>query len=265
MTFFPRSPFGLSPVLVIARLTLLETLRNRLPWAVLLLVSLGLGLAVFLAEAAATETEMAQSAILGAIFRLAAVFLITVAAITGMAREFNDRVVEVLLALPIPRATHLLGKLVGYTMAAFLIAIAFGVALLPFAPATQVLLWTLSLAGELILMAALGLLLVLTLTQVPLALTAAMGFYVLSRSMGALILMAAGPIPGYTSQTGEAEVLLLTFLSWLLPGLEQFTPSAWLVYHTGHWQALGAILMETSVYLFFIMGVGLFDLYRKNF
>lgn len=265
MTTYRPFYVNVAPVIVIARLTLLEALRNRLPWAVLLLAALGLGLAAFLEEAAVIETRMTQSAILGAIFRLEAVFLIGVATISGVAREFNDRIVEVLLALPIPRAAYLLGKFAGYAVTAFLVAMAFGITLLPFAPATQVLLWTLSLAGELILMAALGLLLVLTLMQVPLALTAAMGFYLLSRSMGALILMAAGPIAGYTTQVGKAEVALLTFLSWLLPGLEQFTSSAWLVYHTGHWQDLGTILMETLIYLFFILGVGLFDLYRKNF
>ncbi|MEO5352556.1 MAG: hypothetical protein H7835_05015 [Magnetococcus sp. XQGC-1] len=252
-------------VLAIARLTLLESWRNRLPWAVLALVLLGLGLALFLEAAAATETVMVQSAILGAIFRLAAVFLITVATISGAAREFHDRLVDVLLALPMPRFAYFLGKLAGYAVAALLVALAFGVALLPFVPVTQALLWSLSLAAELTLMAALGLLLVLTMNHVPLALSAAMGFYLLARSIGALMLMASGPLPGYTSQAGQWEGAFLTFLSWLLPGLERFTPSAWLVYHTGQWPDLAAILLEASVYTFLLIGMGLFDLYRKNF
>lgn len=258
-------PFQLPLLLTIARLTLMETWRNRLPWAVVLLVVVGLGLAAFLEEAAVTETRMMQSAILGALFRLEAVFLISVATISGAAREMQDRLVEVLLALPMPRFAHFLGKLAGYSVAACWVAMAFGVALLPFVPADQVLLWSLSLAGELMLMAALGLLLILILAQVPLALTAAMGFYLLSRSVGALILLAHGPMVEQSSQTAQWGGMVLTFLSWLLPGLEQFTPSAWLVYHTGHWQGLGTILLETAVYLSFLIGVGLFDLYRKNF
>ncbi|MEO5362296.1 MAG: hypothetical protein H7838_01535 [Magnetococcus sp. DMHC-8] len=260
----PASRFRLALLWSIARLTLLENWRNRLPWAVVLLVGLGWGLAAFLAEAAAMETLKMQSALLGALFRLEAVFLVSVATIAGAAREIHDRLLEVLLAMPMPRFAHFLGKLTGHAMVACLVAMAFGAALLPFAPATQVLLWSLSLAGELILMAALGLLLVLTWAQVPLALTAAMGFYLLARSTGALILMAAGPFPAYTSRVGQWEGAILTALSWLLPGLERFTPSDWLVYHTGQWSDLAGILLETSLYLLFIIGVGLFDLYRKN-
>ncbi|MBF0162873.1 MAG: ABC transporter permease [Magnetococcales bacterium] len=259
LRFFWKILFG------IARLTWMESARNRLPGALLLLIGLGWGLAAFLEEAAVTETVQTQSAILAALFRLAAVFLVSVATIAGSAREFQDRLVELLLALPIPRSAHFLGKLLGYALAACGVALLFGAALLPFAPVQQVVLWTLSLASELLLMVALGLVLILTLPQVPLALTVAMGFYLLARSIGALILMAAGPLPGHLSTAGQWEVALLTALSWLLPGLEQFTPTAWLVYHTGHWQDLLPILRETAIYLFFIVSIGLFDLYRKNF
>ncbi|MBF0582688.1 MAG: ABC transporter permease [Magnetococcales bacterium] len=259
------SPFRCACLLTIARLTLLETWRNRLPWAVLWLVALGWGLAAFLNEAAVTESVEMQSALLGALFRLEAVFLVSVTAIAGAAREFQDRLLELLLALPMPRVVHFLGRLAGYSLAAALVAAVFGAALLPFVPVEQAVLWTLSLLGELILMTALGLVLVLTLSQLPLALTVAMAFYLLARSIGALILMAAGPLPGHTSLIGQWEGTLLTVLSWLLPDLERFTPTAWLVYHTGHWQELGSILLETVVYLLFIMGVGLFDLYRKNY
>lgn len=259
------SRFSWTFPLTIARLTLLESWRNRLPWAVLVLALLGMGLAAFLEEVTATETRMMQSAILGALFRLGAVFLVTVAAISGTARELHDRLVEVMLALPMPRFAYFLGKLAGYAIAALGVALAFAVALLPFAPPLQVVWWSLSLAAELILMAAMGLLLVLTLSQVPLALAAAMGFYLLARSTGALILMASGPLPGHISQAGQWEVAILTLLSWLLPGLEGFTPSAWLVYHAGDGQAVLSILLETAIYLSFIIGMGLFDLYRKNF
>lgn len=260
-----RFHFNLTPMLVIARLTLLETLRNRLPGAVLVLAVLGLGLAAFLEEAAVTETIMVQSAILGMLFRLEAVFLMSVAVIAGSAREFNDRLVEVILALPIPRSTYFLGKLTGYSIVSFCVAMAFGVALLPFVPLEQITLWSLSLAGELILMSVLGLLLVLTLTQVPLALTIAIGFYVLSRSMDALILIATGPFSESSSQSAQGVEMVLTFLAWILPGLDRFTSSEWLVYHSGSWQELGTLFMELSLTFLVVCGAGLFDLYRKNF
>ena len=104
----------------IARYTLLEALRNRLLWLLLILALGAVAVSGFLNALALTESRQLQAALLGAVLRLAAVFLIATFVVTSMAREASDKGLELLLALPVPRAVYLFGKLAGYAALAVL-------------------------------------------------------------------------------------------------------------------------------------------------
>ncbi|MBF0139275.1 MAG: ABC transporter permease [Magnetococcales bacterium] len=251
-------------LLTLARMTFRENILNRLPWAVMTALGVGMGLALFVDAASITENEWIQGAIAGAFFRLMGVFLLTATVIVGVAREFDDRMVALTLALPIPRSVYFAGKLLGFAMTAAPMAAIFALGLLPFAPWDQVLLWSLSLGCELLLMAALGFLLVLSLTHVTPALTAAMATYLLARTINTMVLIASGPLANLTPMPGKLILPTLRFLSWLVPDLGRFTSGEWLAYHTGRWSDLATIALETLVTLFFLCGAGLFVLYRKN-
>jgi hypothetical protein len=254
---------ALAALRTIARYTLLEALRNRLLWLLLLAAAGAIGLSGFLHELALTESRQLQAALLSALLRLAAVFLIATFVITSVVREANDKGLELLLALPLPRAAWLLGKLAGFGALAMLPALLFGALGLLFAPPDQVALWTLSLLCELWIVAAFSLLCVLTLTQVLPALAAAAAFYLLARVAGTLQLLGHGPGgshgPGQQWLNGAVDALAL-----LLPHLDQFTRSDWLVYHGGTAAELGAIALQTALALAALVSAALFDLYRKN-
>lgn len=111
------------PALTIARYTVLEALRNRLPWLLLLMAAAAVAVSGFLNELALTESRQLQAALLGAVLRLAAVFLIATFVITSMAREVHDKGLELLMALPLPRAVYLFGKLAGFGALALLPAL----------------------------------------------------------------------------------------------------------------------------------------------
>ena len=226
----------LSMASTIARYTLLEALRNRLLW---LLIGAALGavaLAGFLQELALTESHALQAALLGAVLRLAAVFLIATFVITSMVREASDKGLELLLALPMPRATYLAGKLAGFGALAVLPALLFGALALALAPAGQAALWAFSLLCECWIVAAFSLLCVLTLQQVLPALAAALAFYVMARAIGPLLLMSQAG--GNASSPGQ-QVL-------------------------GGAIDLLAVLVQTALYVGLMAAAGLFDLYRKQ-
>ena len=123
--------------LTIGRYTLLEALRNRLLWLLLVMALGAVGVSGFLNELALTESRQLQAALLGAVLRLAAVFLIATFVVTSMVREANDKGLELLMALPLPRAVYLLGKLAGFAALAVLPAVLFGALALFFAPPAQ--------------------------------------------------------------------------------------------------------------------------------
>jgi len=249
--------------LTIARYTLLEALRNRLLW-LLLVVALGaVGISGFLNELALTESRQLQAALLGALLRVAAVFLIATFVITSMVREANDKGLELLMALPLPRAVYLLGKLAGFAALAVLPAVLFGTLALFFAPPSQAALWAVSLLCECWIVAAFSLLCMLTLSQVLPALAAAFAFYLLARAIGTLQLLGHGASAAHSAGQ-QALGTAIDALALLLPHLDRFTRSDWLVYHDGSAADLLAIAAQTVIYVALMAAAGLFDLYRKQ-
>ena len=95
------------------------------------------------------------------------------------------------------------------------------------------------------------------------ALSAAMAFYLGARSIGAFLLLAQGQ----ASEPGASQrVIGVVFdtLAAVLPRLDEFTRTEWLVYHSGSMASLPPILLQTALCMALIGGVALFDLYRKN-
>lgn len=247
----------------IAFYTLLEALRNRLMWLIVLAAMAGIGLSGFLQELAITESRQVQVALLAALLRFAAVFLLATFVVTSMARELNDKGLELVLALPLPRAGYVLGKLAGFAALALVPALLFGGLIAIFSPIGQTALWTVSLVGELWMVAAFSLLCVFTLSQVMAALSAVMGFYLLARSITALQLIGQGSISD-SSLSQQIINFTINAIATLLPRFDEFTRTDWLVYHSGNWATLAPLLAQTAIYLTLLTGAALFDLYRKN-
>jgi ABC-type transport system involved in multi-copper enzyme maturation permease subunit len=251
----------LRPSAIIARYTLLEALRNRLIWLLALAALAGVGLSGFLNELALTESREIQAALLAALLRLSGVFLIATFVVTSLVREANDKGLDMLLALPIPRAAYLLGKLAGFGALALLPALLFGALLLFLAPPAQAALWAVSLLCELWIVAAFSLLCALSLHQAMPALAAVGGFYLLARSTGALQLLGHSASMSYAQQVIATGIDLIAAL---LPRLDQFTRTDWLIYQSGDLHALLAVLAQSAIYIALLTMAALFDLYRKN-
>lgn len=251
-----------TPVLTIARYTLLEALRNRLLWLMLLMALGAVGVSGFLNELALTESRQLQAALLGAVLRLAAVFLVATFVVTSMVREASDQGLQLLMALPIPRAVYLFGKLAGFGALALLPALLFGALALFFAPPAQAALWAVSLLLECWIVAAFAVLCTLTLSQVLPALAAAFSFYLLARAIGALQLLGHGA--GTLQSSGQQMLNAgIDGLALLLPQLDRFTRSDWLVYHDGGAADLLDIAAQSAIYIALLTAAALFDLYRK--
>lgn len=244
--------------------TLLEAMRNRLAWLVLVMLVGCLGAAEFLGSIAITESLQIKSATLGAMLRLSSVFVVALFVTTSMARELNDKGLEMVLSLPITRASYFAGKLLGFSLASVVMAILVGGALMIYVPPIQAGLWAVSLGCELLIVSAVSLACLLTLHHVTVALSAVTAFYFLSRSINAIQLMGQGPLTDTTSSSQWAIARLVDAIAFVLPSLDKFTAGEWLVYYTGRMEDLLPILGQTAIYLVLLTGVGLFDLYRKD-
>lgn len=255
----------LQHILPIARYTLLEALRNRLLWLALTLVAAGLAFTQFLQQVAIAESNQIQVALLAALVRVGAVFMLAAFVVTSMVREFNDKVMELILSRPIPRSSYFFGKLAGYAMTALVLALIFSLPLALFAPAPRVALWGLSLACELLIVTSVSLFCVLSLTQVISALAAVTGFYLLARAIGALQIIAANPLSDSMVLSQQFINLAVDAIAFLLPGLDRMTQTGWLIYSAPTPAEIMGLLVQTAVYALLLCGAALFDLQRKNF
>jgi ABC-type transport system involved in multi-copper enzyme maturation permease subunit len=249
-------------ILAIARFTLLEAARSRLSWLVLGTV-LVLSLASLLVrELAITDSQRLQLAFLATSLRVTSALLTATFIISSLQREFNDKVPALVLALDVPRSHFVLGKAVGLSLTALFIALACALPLTLLAPAMAWWPWTVSLMLESWIIAAISVFCGFSLRSVSAGLLFTAGFYVLAKSLAVIQLISHASLNAATIShrymTGLLDVLAL-----LLPRLDQFAQTGWLVDVVGR-AALGGLALQALIFVALVTSATMFDLYRKN-
>ncbi len=242
------------PLTTIAWYTLLEARRNRFVLLLALLALAALGVAAFAGQLALSESRQIQVALAAALARTGAVLLVCAFVIASLQREASDKGQQLLLALPLSRSVYVIGKMAGFGLLAALPVLLFGTAALLTADMAAALVWSASLLCELWLMVAFSMLCALGVSQLVPALAASVGFYVLARAIGSLQAMADGGAAGTAAGAIAA----------LVPHLDRFTQSAWLVYGDAGMAQLAPVLIQTAVYVPLLAAMAVFDLYRKE-
>jgi hypothetical protein len=250
------------PAATLARLVLLEARRGGLPWLALGCIAAGAALAAFLSQVAVTESLSLQAALVAALLRAGAVFLIAAQVAGSTLREINDKALELMLSLPVSRPAQYLGRLAGFAACSAALAALFSLPLLLWAPPSWVALWGLSLALEGTLVAAAALFFAMALAQLVPAIAAVAGLYLLARSMAAVQAIAAQPAGD--SLAHDIARWGVDAVAFLLPRLDAVTRTEWLLYGPPAPGAYLTALAGLAVYLALLAAAGLFDFYRRN-
>lgn len=245
------------------RLTLVEARRSGFPWLACASLVAGLGIAAFLSQVALTERQELQTAILAALLRACAVFLVAAQVASSALREVNDKALEMMLALPLRRSTQYLGRLAGYVACGLALALVFALPLVLWAPASAVALWGLSLACEAAMVAAAALFFALTLAQLVPAIAATLGLYLLARSLAAIQAIASAPASD-ASAAEQAARWTIDAIALLLPRLDAATRTDWLLYGLPSAGAYASALAGLVIYTGLLIAAGLFDFHRRN-
>nr|CRH07074.1 membrane protein of unknown function [Candidatus Magnetococcus massalia] len=255
----------LATIATIGRYTALESMRNRLLWIVGL-TTLALVLAAsFAGEMAITEAAQIQSGLLGAALRLLMVVVMAVYVVHAQVREIHDKGVELLLALPIPRSSYLLGKLLGFGLSAAMLAVMATLAVALHTTPEAALFWGLSLFFELLLVVGISLLCLMTFNQAPPALTIVLLFYLLCRMITAIRMVGEGPLMPTRYEYIVFSREAIHMIAALLPDLSRFTQSSWLIHGDVGWGDVGFVVGQSLIYLTLLVSAALYDLYRREF
>lgn len=252
-------------IATIARFTILEALRTRLPVLAVIVIGTLLASSFFVREITIAESARFQTAFYAASVRFAMVFLVSLYAIASIAREFQDKVLDVALALDLPRAHYVIGKIAGFLAIAAMLAAIAALPLLPLAGWEAVAQWAMALAFELAVVVALSVFCVITFNQVMPAASIVIAFYLLARALTAIRLIGANPVAGADAVSHQVMVWLIEALALAVPALDGWTRTAWLVDGPAAWTALLGIAAQGGLFVVILTTAAVFDMHRRNF
>ncbi len=244
---------------------LYEAYSGKMPVAAAVVLALGFTLALFLGDVAITETAQVQQALLAGFLRVGLVFVLAIFVINSCVREMQERSLLLLLSLPLSRTVLFFGKFSAYSLIAAAIVIFACLELWIFASFQHIIVWGVTLWLESILVVAFALVCALSFGQVPLAISAVVCFYLLSRSINAVQLIAHNPLIQSDSVGQTVLIHIADAMTYLLPNLDRFARAEYLLYGVGPDVQISTMLSHGLVYVALLVSVALFDLYRKNF
>jgi len=239
-------------MLSILRTILLISLRDRLFVALPGLAAAVLLVSRLLGSAALSEQHQAALAYGGMTVRLVAVLGVVVFVCLQVRRLVDSREIEAMQARPLSTTGLVLGLYGGFALAALgaggLSALLLGAILQP--DGLGWLVWSASLEMELALVTALALFAAISLGGAPAAALTSLAIYSLARLSSFFILMA---------QASKGWHLAMLLLSLLIPRLDMFTQSEWLVYGPQFvvWQLM---LPQTVVFVILLLAATVYDL-----
>ena len=245
----------------IARDTLIEALRGRWLWlagCAALLVGLGAG---FARSLALTETQDVTLAFAAPVARLAAVLIVVLTTVASVVREKSEGTMLLALAAPVGRAAWLLGKMLGFFLVATLTGLLLAAPVLIVAPSGAALAWTASLVCELGLIAAVAMAMARVLGQIAPAVSAALAFYVLARVLHVVLLLGERA-QNYSDL--EAVAPALRIVRAVVPRLDLFTRTDWLLYTPPSWASLWPVLLQALLYVSLALAAAIIDLRRAQ-
>ncbi len=251
-------------LLTIAKYSIWEAIRDKFLVFILIGVIVLFCMSLFVGELAIAESVQMQSAILASALRLFSVFTMGLFVITSMVREFNDKGFELILSHPVPRSSYFFGKFSGFSSIAFLIALMNLGCLCFYAQVDSALFWSLSLFCELLIIISLSLLCLFSFNSITISFSIVISFYILSRSMEAIQLISDSPIIVSTSISYQFINGMLDLIAYIIPDLNRFTQTNWLVYASDIKTDMLLVAGQTIIYVVFLSSVALFDLYRKE-
>jgi ABC-type transport system involved in multi-copper enzyme maturation permease subunit len=252
-------------IATIARYTLLEALRTRLPVLVFIVLLALLAASFFVESISVVEGARLQTGFYAAGARLAAAFIVGICVLVSITRELNEKGLDMALALDLPRSHYILGKLAGFIAMAALVAIAASLPLVWLAEPQAALQWAASLGLELAIVAALALFCIVTFNQLTPAASFVLAFYLLARALTAIRLMGANPIAGAETFSHEIMQYLVEALALVMPALDAWTQTAWLVNGHAPWTVMLQLAGQSALYIVLLAAATMFDFQRRNF
>ena len=252
----------------IIRYTLITALRDWLFTGLILLVAMAYGLSVFTGSAALVEQTQMSIAYFAGSSRIVLMVGLIVFVCFHVRRLFDNREIESMLSKPISRGQFVIAYWLGFVILALAAVIPVILIMLTIYTPNFVglLYWASSLFLEISLVLAFALVAALILNSAVSSVMASFAFYFVSRLMGFFV-AALGSSSTLLSQgkIGEVMSFVLKTISAVVPRLDLYAKSSWLIYGVEGQSDLWIFQIQSVVFIAFLLAMAVFDFKRKQF
>ena len=249
------------------RYILLTALRDWLFAGLLLGVVLVVMISGALGDMAMVEPLQLRISYAAAACRLVLVVGMIVFVCFHVRSAFDTKEIDVFLSRPISRPNLVLSYWLGFTVAAMLLVVP-TVAIMAwvgFLNQQGFMAWALTLALEIVLVVAVALFSSFTLKSAVSSVMGSLGFYVMSRMMGFFIATSHSALLFRDKDLSHLSQLLMKYLAIIVPRLDFFAKTNWLVYGLESMQDLWYPLIQAAIFIPLLLAATMVDFRRKQF
>lgn len=251
----------------IIRYTLLTARRDWLFIGLVLLVVMAYGLSIFTGSTALVEQSQMSLAYFAGSSRVALLIGLIVFACFHVRRLFDNREIESMLSKPISRTQFVVAYWLGFVILAFVAVMPVMILMLvAFKPnMVGLIYWASSLFLEISLVLAFALVSGLILRSAVSAVLASFSFYLISRLMGFFVAAFDQPSLLTSGNYGQIMATALKGLSAIIPRLDLYAKSSWLIYGIEGQKDLWVFEGQSVIFIALLLAMAVFDFKRKQF
>lgn len=249
------------------RYVLLTATRDRLFFGLLLGVLIAAYISSVLGSTAMLEPEQMTLSFTAASARVIIMIGLIVFIGFHMRNAFDAREIDVLLSRPISRSSLVLSYWLGFIAVATLLALPTLAVIwyVGIVNTTGFLLWSLSLVLESWLVVSIALFASLTVKSGVGTVLSSLAIYALSRMMGFFALTTKTGVLFETEQVNLGAKWIMTIISTVVPRLDFFAKSQWLIYGPKSYDDLWLPVLQTAVFVPLLLAASVIDFKRKQF
>lgn len=255
------------------RFTLLTAFRDWLYLGIMLLSFASISLSLFLGNVTLVEQGYTATVFIGGSVRMVTIIGIILFVCFHVRRSFENKEVELLLTRPITRVQFVLSYFAGFAVLAISLVIPTVIAIFLLSLSKiiwinymGVLYWALSYLLETLIVLSFAFFVSMIIRSAVLSVLTTFAFYFMARIMGFFLISFNNPAS--TMKNKIMGIHLETFLEWIsciLPRLDMFSKSEWLIYgvvdYTQYWVFIGTAF----IYIPLMLSVCIYDFIRKEF
>ncbi|MEM7206618.1 MAG: hypothetical protein AAF434_02225 [Pseudomonadota bacterium] len=254
----------LKQITTIASITCREALNSKLLWLALGCMLLVVAVSELAGEVVVSASAEFQAGIVAWGLRWLGVLTCVLFFVNSLTRESSDRITELLFAQPVKRESVYLGRLCALILIATCYCILAACVAAFFTDVSLAARWAVSLFFEIAIVGAFALWVILGIGNLVGSLLVTLAFYLVARSIHALVAMVTGPIFVAESAFDHFMVFAVELLSWVLPPLHTYASADWLIANAVDAQ-LGVQMLQTLLYLGLLGTATVIELYRKQY